>query len=178
MKWFILILAVLTILPSATALELYHNITMTYNNGEVILDSVSVVPLEKYDSEFYENLNEYTATLLDKDNSVLEIYFFDFNLALIIARMEDGNIIDEEIKLEHNTLSVYFPYEKDATKLIIRTFDFEELFNIELKEIEKQEDIIKESNENKIPINYIIVGIFLLVVISIIGIISRKKRNI
>lgn len=180
MKPLILILIVLIALPSSTALNLYHNITMSYNNEEVSLDSISVTTMENYDLEYYRTLNDYTLLLTDKD-SVRSIYYFTFELLVhVFEANKDGQIINEQdVQREQNTISVYLPYDEDATAIIIKDKELKDVLTIELKAPETEEKITEEKVETpkELPINYILAALIALLLIAILWMLLRKKKE-
>lgn len=180
MRTIVFILILFAFLPSAAALDLYYNVTMTYDKGDVTLDSVSVVPLEEYDTEFYRSLNYYSATIAG-DDTVLGIYYFDFNLVLYaVFADENGTVIDSrEFTKDNNTISAYFPYGEDASTVIIRDYKLNELLRIDLKatEILAEKVVVEKPPEKKVPLNYLLTAILFFVLLFVLWAVFKKKRT-
>ncbi|MFH0752379.1 MAG: hypothetical protein V1914_02150 [archaeon] len=179
MRKILLLLLILTILPSATALSLYYNITMNYDNGAVSLVSTSVVPLESYDSGYYQTPNDYIALITD-GTSVLGIYHFDFNLWLNVFGMTNGQITNsQDVTRTQNAISIYLPYTEDATTISITDKRLNDLFAIKLKEPVVQEKTTVETPATKqgLPPNYILAALTVLLLIIILWLLLKKKKE-
>src|SRR3989338_5759234 len=105
MKRLMIILAIIAAIPAASALDMYYNLTMTYDKGQVSLGSVSIVPLTSYDLDYYNTLNDYTAIIMD-ENKALSIYYLNFNLWSHAVYSKNGELADSrDITLDRNTIS-------------------------------------------------------------------------
>lgn len=178
MRAMALILAVLLVLPGAAALELYYNLTMAYDNGEITLGSVSVVPLEDYYSEFYDTLNDYAAVVMGKDR-MLGVYYFDFSLVRKAFIVKDGTVIDSyDIVLGKNTVSEYFPYNEEAASIIVRDKSLRNVLTVELKPPELGEEVIPEVKPKEKPmLGYMLIAVLILLVLVVMWIVLKKERE-
>ncbi len=175
----LLMLCVSLLLPSALAMDIYYNVTMTYDKGNVSLDSISVTPLAEYDSEYYKSMNDYIAIVSD-ESKVLDSYGFDFNLALHGVKMMNGELVSEDTLLEKNTVSEYFPYNEEATKIIVADTKTDELLQIDLKPVEEKPEtqaVQQPQEKQKLPLNYILIAVLAIAILVIVILILPKKNQ-
>lgn len=173
----IIILALLALTQCVTAANLYYNVTMNYDKGNLSLESLSIVPLKDYDTRYYRTINDYTAVLLN-NMTALNVYYFDFNLKLHAVTMTpNGDVSGYDITLDKNTISAYFPYNSKATEISIMDNKLEEALKVNLKQEAKAEAKPAELPTAKPVVTYILAGAaaLVLIVIFALWIMLRKK---
>jgi len=175
---YLILFILLVVLPSASALDLYYNVTITYNNGEVTLDSWSVVPKEDYNSKDYDTFNDY-AIVIKTEDKVSDIYYFDFNLVLHAMILINETEFSKDITLDKNTISVYLPYDKDAVQIAILDAKSKEplLINLKGKE-ELAKPLAAKPTTAKPPFNtYLLIGILVLIIALITWLALKKDKR-
>jgi len=177
MKRLMIILAIIAAIPAASALDMYYNLTMTYDKGQVSLGSVSIVPLTSYDLDYYNTLNDYTAIIMD-ENKALSIYYFNFNLWSHAVYSKNGELADSrDITLDRNTISAYFPYKEGATEIVIRDAKLDKVLTAELKKpAEIKEAAEKSPKKKEFPLNYALAAVALALAATILWLWLRKKK--
>ncbi len=175
---YLMLLLLLVMLPSASALNLYYNVTMTYDKGVIALDSWSVVPKEDYDPEEYDTFNDYAA-LIKTEDSIGDVYYFDFNRVMHAVILVNQTIVSEDIVLEKNTISAYFPYREDATQIVVLDAKSKEPLTINLKkQTEVAESTLVKPKAQETPIYaYLLVGILVLIALVVMWLAFKKDKN-
>lgn len=178
MRHSMILVAILMLLPGATAINMYYNATMSYDNGKLTLESLSIVPLKEYDAEYYRSLNDYAAVMM-QGKKALNVYYFDFNLDRHAVTLDENDMIKKshDITLNKTTTSAYFPYDTEATDISIIDNKLMEALKINLKPEMKEEMTAEKPEEKKVPTTYILAGSILMLLLVVLWLALRKKKE-
>lgn len=175
---------------SAAGINTYYAINLNYDKGELTLLSDEIEQsLDLIDNSF----GEYTASVLDYKEDILDIYFFDIpNKVLYDEVDENGTIIGGgETELEEVNFTIYILYYENASEIVIYDKNLTKKLEIEVSMYSKTEKIsldegksVKENvtdkgegDLSKKLEDYWWVLLILLVVLIIIFIISLRKPS-
>ena len=133
---------------SAANVNNYYRIDLNYDKGKLNLLSMDISQsFEKVDNSF----GEYPAAVMDYENNVLDINFFNVpNKILYDTVDENGTIVDGgERVLENVNFTLLIPYHYNATKIIIYDENITKKLEIDVSLYSTEYDAYKASiNKN------------------------------
>ncbi len=173
-----------------TSLYFYYNLNLSYDRGAIEVSSANI----EFFQEEVENLfGDYTTKVLDYENNVLNISFFDVPNEILYDTVnpETGEISGGGIlELNQTTFNLFIPYYENALRIIIYDENSVELARIDVGEYSKEgleetrdieegerESIEERASEAETIQKYWWVLLIILIILVVVLFYSLKKKR-